>query len=93
MFAEACMSGNDALRKVDLSLNQKLGETGITAVSELFLDNLPCVEDFTMMGCALENAGTDIIVVQLGANESCKKIDLSYNDITDGDMFGTMLQL
>jgi hypothetical protein len=52
-LAEALMTPNTAVKRMDLSCNQMLGVSGKERLSELLLDNLNCVEDLAMMGCDL----------------------------------------
>ena len=85
-LAEALMTPNTNVRKLDLSCNQMLGEDGVNAVSELLLDNLNCVGDLALMGCELHDHGLEVICANLGRNTTCKTLDLAYNGITDSGM-------
>ena len=44
ILAEALMTPNTVVKKLDLAMNQTLGDDGKVAISELLLDNLNCAE-------------------------------------------------
>ena len=84
-LAEALMTPNMAVKKLDLSCNLQLGESK-GAISELLMDNLNCVTDLAMMGCDLRDDGLELFCDQLSVNTTCKSLDISYNDISDTGM-------
>ena len=63
------MTPNTNVRRLDLSCNQMLGDDGTNAVSELLLDNLNCVETFTLAGCDLQDAGAEVFWHRLPPSE------------------------
>ena len=83
ILAEALMTPNTVVKKLDLAMNQTLGDDGKVAISELLLDNLNCVETFTLAGCDLQDAGAEVFSEQMHSNTSCQSMDLSWNELTD----------
>ena len=70
------MTPNTVVKKLDLAMNQTLGDDGKVAISELLLDNLNCVETFTLAGCDLQDAGAEVFCEQMHSNTSCQSMDL-----------------
>ena len=80
-IAEALLF-NSTIVTMNFSLCNAIGQPGIVALSTCLERNLPCVRNFVLSSCSLDDEAAKLICGCLLINVTCESIDLSNNRIT-----------